>query len=223
MYRTRLERILGGLPHQTLYAFDSIKRPKTYPNRALLLAQGQAPIGILLIRSGRVRLSICNREGKKVIFRIAEPGDILGMSGVLTGKSHLFSAESLEACQVDFVSSENFREFLQRYPNACLRVAQEMSENYRAACNDVTSRFRSVRERLAQFLLQASSKVSGPAGHERLNLAVNQDEIAQLFGVTRESISRAFSDLKKRGIVRGRRSTWVICNKSGLEMAAGNY
>lgn len=170
-----------------------------------------------------MRLSVCNSEGKKVIFRIAEPGDILGISGVLTGKSHAFSAESLEVCQVDFVSSQDFRDFLQRYPNACLRVAQEVSESYRAACNDVMARSHSVSERLAQFLLQASSKMSIPEGHGRVDLAVNQDEIAQLLGVTRESISRAFSDLKKRGIVRGRRSTWVICNKSALQMVAGNY
>ncbi|MBV8053114.1 MAG: Crp/Fnr family transcriptional regulator [Acidobacteriaceae bacterium] len=223
MYQIRSERMLSGLPHQVLQAFDRIRHSRTYGNGALLLVQGQAPTGILLVRRGKVRLSVCDSQGKTVVFRIAEPGDVLGISGVLTGKYQAFTAESLGLCQVDFVSAEDFHAFLQTYSSASVRVAQVISEAYRGACHDVTLRSHSIRERLAQFLLQASSQASVPGGLGRLDLAVNQEEIAQLFGVTRESISRAFADLKKRGIVRGRRSTWVICDKSALQMVAANH
>jgi CRP-like cAMP-binding protein len=45
-------------------------------------------------------------------------------------------------------------------------------------------------------------------------LALGHEEIAEKIGVARETVSRAFSDLKKRGIVRGKGSTWVICDES---------
>jgi len=54
------------------------------------------------------------------------------------------------------------------------------------------------------------------------DLALSHAEIAEMIGVARETVSRAFSDVKKRGILRGKRSTWVICNESALKAIAGD-
>jgi len=54
------------------------------------------------------------------------------------------------------------------------------------------------------------------------DLALSHAEIAEMIGVARETVSRAFSNVKKRGILRGKRSTWVICNESALKAIAGD-
>jgi CRP/FNR family transcriptional regulator, cyclic AMP receptor protein len=224
MYKTQAERLFSGLSAQTLQAFETIKSARAYHKGVLLFVEGQSPRGIFVLSSGRVRLSTSTTTGKRLIVKIAEPGDILGLNAAVSGKPHQVSAESVEVCQVDLVRHEDFLRFLKTYPDFCLKVAEQLSEGYRAAHREATSRGNSVSERLAKLLLEWKPRRGTSFGQEpRIDLALSHEEIAEKIGVARETVSRAFSDLKKRGILRGRRSTWVICDESALNVIAGNY
>lgn len=179
---------------------------------------------MFVLCSGRVKISSATADGKRIILKIAGPGDILGLHAAVSGKPHQASAESLEPCQLTFVKLPDFAQFLKDYPDFCLRVAEQLSESYRAAHREVTSRANSVSGRLARLLLEWRPSDGTRFGQEsRIDLLLSHEQIAEKIGVTRETVSRTFSDLKKRGILRGKRSTWVICNESALEEIAGRY
>jgi CRP/FNR family transcriptional regulator, cyclic AMP receptor protein len=222
MHKTRTEHLFSNLSPKTLQAFEAIKHPRTYPQRALLFAEGQSPSGIFLLCSGRVRISSATADGKRIILRVARPGDILGLDAVVSGKPHQASAESLEPCHLTFVKRQDFVQLLKDDPDLCLKVAEQLSEKYRAAHREVTSRINSVSGRLAKLLLEWKPSDGTSFGEEfRIDLLLSHEQIAEKIGVTRETVSRTFSDLKKRGILRGKRSTWVICNESALKEIAG--
>jgi len=223
--KTRAERIFCNLPTSALQAFETIKYATAYPKGAVLFVEGQAPRGIFVLCKGRVKLSICATDGKTLIVKIVEPGEVLGLGGTVSGKPYELTAETIDPCQVNFVKREDFLRFLREHAEACFKVAQQLSEKYNTACHEVRSLglSHSAGEKLAKLLLEWSSKNAEGAKQEpRLKLALTHEEIAQMIGTSRETVTRLFADLRKRQIVHTKGSTLVIRNKAALKLIASN-
>src|SRR5712692_5584012 len=71
-----------------LRAFDAIKIPTTYPRGAVLYVEGEEPRGIFALCQGRAKLTLSSSEGKTMILRIVEPGEVLGLNAILSGKPY---------------------------------------------------------------------------------------------------------------------------------------
>jgi len=223
--KMRTERLFCYLPASALQGFENIKYATAYPKGAVLFVEGQAPRGIFVLCKGRVKLSICASDGKTLILKIAEPGEVLGLSATVSGKAYELTAESIDPCQVNFVKREDFLRFLKDHAEACFKVAEQLSEKYNNACHEVRSLglSHSAGEKLAKLLLEWSSRNGEAIKQEpRLKLALTHEEIAQMIGTSRETVTRLFADLKKRQIVQTKGSTLVIRNKSALRLLATN-
>ena len=153
--KVRAERIFCNLPAAALRSFESIKYATAYPKGAVLFVEGQSPRGIFVLCKGRVKLSICSTDGKTLIFKIVEPGEVLGLSASVTGKPYEVTAETVDPCQVNFVKRDDFLRFLHENSEACLRVAEQLSEKYNSACREIRSLAlsHSAAEKLAKLLL----------------------------------------------------------------------
>ena len=223
--KTRTERLFCDLPAPALQAFESIKYATAYPKGAVLFVEGQAPRGIFVLCKGRVKLSICATDGKTLIVKIAEPGEVLGLSASVSGKPYELTAETIDPCQVNFVKRDDFLRFLREHSDACFKVAEQLSEKYNTACHEVRSLglSHSAGEKLAKLLMEWSSK-NGESNklEPRLKLALTHEEIAQMIGTSRETVTRLFADLKKRQIVQAKGSTLIIRNKGALKLIASN-
>jgi CRP/FNR family transcriptional regulator, cyclic AMP receptor protein len=128
----RKDYIFCGLPKDDLQAFESFTHSIAYPKDTLLFAEGQMPRGVFVLCRGRVKLSLCSRSGKTLIMKIVEPGEILGLSAAIRGNSYQVTAETLDPSQLKFARREDFLCFLREHSEACLRVAQQLSEKYMA-------------------------------------------------------------------------------------------
>ena len=82
--KMRSDRIFCDLPTASLQSFEAIKYATAYPKGAVLFVEGQAPRGIFVLCKGRVKLSICATDGKTLILKIAEPGEVLGLSATVS-------------------------------------------------------------------------------------------------------------------------------------------
>src|SRR5579862_716537 len=223
--KTRSERLFCDLPSAALQTFESIKYATAYPKGAVLFVEGQAPRGIFVLCKGRVKMSICATDGKTLIVKIAEPGEVLGISATVSGKPYELTAETIDPCQVNFVKREDFLHFLKEHSEACFKVAEQLSEKYNTACHEVRSLglSHSAGEKLAKLLLEWSSKNGEAIKQEpRVKLALTHEEIAQMIGTSRETVTRLFADFKKRQIVQSKGSTLVIRNKAALKLIAAN-
>jgi CRP/FNR family transcriptional regulator len=221
----RTERLFCNLPSAALRSLETIKYAAAYPKGAVLFVEGQAARGIFVLCKGRVKVSICAADGKTLIMKIAEPGEVLGLSATVSGKPYELSAETIDPCQVNFVKRDDFLRFLTAHSEACFKVAEVLSEKYHTACQELRTLglSHSAGEKLAKLILEWSSK-NGEAAKlvPRLTLALTHDEMAQMIGTSRETVTRIFADLKKRQIVQGKGSTLIVRDKAALTSIASN-
>jgi len=223
--KLREDRLFCDLDTASLQAFENIKYATAYPKGAVLFVEGQSPRGIFVLCKGRVKLSICATDGKTLILKIAEPGEVLGLSASVSGKAYELTAETIDPCQVNFIKREDFLRFLKDHSDACFKVAEQLSDKYNNACHEVRSLglSHSAVEKLAKLLLDWSSRNGEASKQEpRLKMVLTHEEIAQMIGTSRETVTRLFADLKKRQIVQSKGSTLHIRNKAALKVLASN-
>jgi CRP/FNR family transcriptional regulator len=218
----RSEGFFCSVSPRTEKALGEIRRTSAYPAGAILFMEGEAARGVYIVCQGRVKLLTTNSDGKTLIFKIAKPGDILGLNATLAGIPHEITAETLQPTQMAYVSREDFLRFIREHGDACLQVAQHLGRDCHSAYEVIRSigLSNSVEEKLARFLVDWSADGQTTSGGLRVKLALTHEEIAQLIGCSRESVSRSFSDFKRRGLVEVNGSTLLVQNKPALETLA---
>ena len=207
------------LPPTALQAFESIKYATAYPQKAVLFVEGQMPRGIFVLCKGRVKLSINSPSGRTVIVKLVEPGEVLGMSATISGKPYQVTTETIDPCQVNFVKRDDFLRFLKEHGDACLHAAQHISRECQDAYEVIRSigLSRSVSARVAKFFLESATDGRVTKGAVHASLALTHEEIAQLMGTCRETITRTMAEFRKKDIVELKGSTLIIHNKPALE------
>lgn len=220
----REERLFCNLSGPALQTLASITSPASYPKGATLYVEGQSPRGVFILCSGRVKLSTSSSDGRTIILRMAESGDVLGMPATLTGKPYELTADVLEPTQANFIHRQDFLNFLQDHGEAALRVAQQLGEIYHSAVSEMRTigLSHSAAEKLARFLLGLSARDNEGEDKAKLTLTLTHEEIAQISGASRETVTRVFADFKKKQLLQVKGSTVVIKNKAGLETFLGS-
>lgn len=212
-----------NLADETLRGLDRIKYETCYPRGALLFVEGQLPRGVFILCDGRVKLSTSSSDAKVIITQIAERGELLGLSAALSGEPHEVTAETLSPCQVAFVRRDDFMRFLSENGDACLRVAQQMSDNYRKAFDQVRllGLSHSAAGKFARFLLEYSSRRGTPTDcGKSLKMTLTHEEIGQLIGASRETVTRLFSEFKSERFIQVKGATLLVNNEPALEALA---
>jgi len=200
-------------------SFEALKYATVFPKGAVLFVEGQSPRGVFMLCAGRVKLTTCSSDGKALIARIAEGGEVLGMSAAVSGRPYMVTAETLVPCQVNFIKREDFLGFLKENGAACLRVAEHLSNNYHSAVEQSRSLglSHSASEKLAKLMLEWCAK-NGKETDKGISLkmTLTHEEIAQLIGASRETVTRLLGDFKAKGLISVKGSTLIICNKPAL-------
>jgi CRP/FNR family cyclic AMP-dependent transcriptional regulator len=204
-------------------ALDDIKHTSSYPEGALIFVEGQNARGVHVLCQGRVKLQTTNRDGKTIILKIAEAGDVLGLHSVISGTAHEATAETLQPSQVAFVRREDFLKFLQRSPEACLKAAEALSRDCQSAFDVIRSiaLSHSVSEKVARLLLHWAADAPVREGAIRVRLTLTHEEIAELIGSSRETVTRILAQFRKQKIAEVQGATLVLLDKSKLERLLG--
>jgi CRP/FNR family cyclic AMP-dependent transcriptional regulator len=218
----RSEHFFCSLSPESLEAFNQIKHASVFPEHAVLFLEGQTPRGIFMLCQGQAKLSIASRDGKTFILRIAKPGEVLGLHAVVTGKPYELTAETMQPSQLDFVSHPDLSRFIKEHGDACLQVAKHIGRDCQDAYDVVRSigLSHSVSARGATFLLASATDGQGGKGLLHTRLGLTHEDIAQLMGTSRESITRTLGDFRKKNIVELKGSSLIIHNQAALERLA---
>jgi len=129
------------------------------------------------------------------------------------------TVETMQPSQLNFVSREDFLRFLTEHGDACLQAAQHISRDYQDACGVIRSvgLSHSISERLARFFLESSAEGQVAKGVVRTKLALTHEDLSQLIGTSRESITRTLAEFRRQNLVELKGSTLTIRNKAALE------
>jgi CRP/FNR family transcriptional regulator, cyclic AMP receptor protein len=220
----REEHLFCNLPNPALRRLNEIKSTAVYPKSAMLFIEGQQPRGVFVLCAGRVKLSTSSKEGKTIITKLSEAGDVLGLNATVSNRPYEVTAEMVEPGQANFIARDAFLQFLREYREVAVRVAEQLSRNYYAAYEEIRTLglASSTGEKFAKLLLSWSpdskpfdSKNGGDASQVKLTLT--HEEIAEMIGTTRETVSRLFSEFKKKQLVQLKGSTLLIRSRAALE------
>jgi CRP/FNR family transcriptional regulator len=211
------------LKPDVLHAFESLKITNTYPRGATLFSEGENTNGVYMLCRGRVKLSAYSSDGKALILRIAHEGEILGLSAVVGETPHKATAEVIENCQVNFVGKADFLRFLHEKAEAGFNALRQLSSNYHAAYTQVCSLglSNSVGDKLAKLFLNWCESADCTSGRIHLKITFSHEEIAEMIGTSRETVTRLLKDFRQRELISLKGSDLYINDLHQLEAAIG--
>jgi CRP/FNR family transcriptional regulator, cyclic AMP receptor protein len=215
----REEHLFCNLPLPALQKLNEIKSTGIYPKSTMLFIEGQQPRGVFVLCAGKAKLSTSSSAGKTIITKISEAGDVLGLNATISNRPYEVTAEMMEPGQANFIARDALLQFLCEHGEVALRVAEQLSRNYYTAYEEIRTLglTSSPSEKFAKLLLSWSPNEVNPAGPAHLKLTLTHEEIAEMIGTTRETVSRLFSDFKKKQLLQTKGSTLIIRNKPALE------
>ncbi len=209
------------LPAPVIEAFQKIKFTLSYPAGATLFAEGQACRGIYILCKGRVKLSSTSSQGQTLILKIAQPGEVLGLNASVSKVSHQMTAETGQPCQLNFVKRDDFLTFLTDHSEANMQAAIHLSRDCQEAYQHLRSFIKhSAPQRIARLMLDWSHEDGGVVTSRGIKVALTHEEIGQIIGMSRETVSRTLADFRKQRFAALRGSTLLIQNVAALQKLA---
>lgn len=210
-----------NLPEDLLGEFSAMGHLTLFPANAILLNEGQVPRGVYILCSGRVKLAVEAHDGKTVILKIAGDRHLVGLSAIVSGRPSPVTATTIELCQIKFVEQSNVLHLLEHNSVAALACAHLLASEVGTTFDDVHDLLlaRSSTEKLARLLL---SWVEGEPHNRDLRVSSDftHEEMAQMIGSSRETVTRLLSDMKRKELIRLEGSTLVIPNRIALQAIA---
>jgi CRP/FNR family transcriptional regulator len=206
-----------------LRGLDDVKVSNYYPRGSVLFAEGQRPRGVYILCEGRAKVSIGSAEGRTVVLRIAEAGDLLGVNSVLTGRPSGATVETLERCRIDFVSRSEFMKLLAHDNRAYLGVARSLGNKLSRVMEHARLLLLSqtAAEKLAGLLVRwCDDRGKRTAQGIRINTGLTHEEIAQMICSSRETVTRLLGEFKRKQIVNFVGNAIFVRDRKALESVA---
>ena len=189
----------------------------------VLFAEGEPALGVFILRAGRATVSISSSEGRVVILRIAQPGDVLGLNSALRNESYNTTARLVESGRTDFIPRKQLVELWERNHPVAKAISQLLAREVAELIERTRSLLlpRTAKAKLARLLLEWSEQggtTNAPAA--RITRNFTHEEIAHMIGSTRETITRLLASLNRRQTIRVTPDSIVICNRGALQKIA---
>lgn len=213
-----------GFSERSRAALRPIMHVSTYPEGALIVMEGEAARGVHLLCQGRVKLLTTNSDGKTFILKIANAGEVIGLNPILMGMPYDITVETLQPCQLAFIPREEFLRFMKEHNDASFQVAQHLGRDCQMAYEVIRSigLSNSAAEKLARFLVEWAGDGRPSGGVVRVKLTLTHEEMAQLIGCSRETVSRTLGEFKRQHLLEVNGSTLVLRDIAALEDLAAN-
>jgi len=137
------------------------------------------------------------------------------MMAVLAGTSYEATAETYRPCQVAYVRRGDFLRFIADHPEAYPGIVKQLSSSYARACEQLrnVASSASAQERVGRLLLEWSKETKWG---NQITLPLTQEEIGELIGVSRETVTRALSQLRDHRLIVRKGVTLTIPDRAAL-------
>jgi CRP/FNR family cyclic AMP-dependent transcriptional regulator len=173
-----------------------------YPRGSVLFREGDRPSAAFVLCSGKVKVSASSREGRTMILRIADAGDVLGLSAALTEADHEVTVEVLEPCKARVLPLKFLHNLLREYPDASLGAAKVLAVDYRAAFDEarLVSLPGTPGGRVARLILDWAAEARRNSA-AFVTMSLTHEEVASMTATTRETVTRTLSKMRRDKVI----------------------
>lgn len=213
--------LLAGFHEAEMATIAKAFKPTRFSSGQLIFSRNDSGDFLLLIASGRVRVSIMSEEGRELSVRHAVRGDIIGEIAVLDGLPRSADASALSDIQCFTLFRADFQALVRVFPNLSIRLIEFLCARLRTTTSQLEAiALHPIEVRLARFLLVALGGRKAEQGKRvPLELGFSQSELAQLLGASRPKVNGALGLLENAGAIK-RTADRLFCDPALLAQIA---
>lgn len=196
-------KLFKELTPQEVEELDRIARMVSVKKNEAIYYPGDPSRGVYILKSGRVKISRLSKGGREVTVALLKPGEVFGELEILSDTSREDLAMALDDSQLCVIQKELFLSMVRQKPEICFSVTKLIGTRMGRIESLVENLvFRDVHSRLAYLLVDLSKNYGKrmPEGI-RLEVKLTQQEIANLIGSSRETVSSVLGELKNEGLI----------------------
>lgn len=193
------ETIFRGLTDSELDEVLEIMNIREFKRNETVFLDGEEGDSFYLVLSGEVRIYKISADGREKTLATITSGDFFGEMALLDHKVRSASAATVTKSKLGTIYREHFNKLIYEHPQIPLKMIVQLTERLRRANDQIESlAFKDVRERVVQFILQ--SVEIGETGSGLMRKTTHQ-EIANLIGSSRETVTRILGQLQENGLI----------------------
>jgi CRP/FNR family transcriptional regulator len=211
--------LFAGLSEEKFCEVQNMVSKATYQPGEAMFREGDHCSNLYVLRSGQVKLTTSLPDGRSQILRLGVPGHFLGFE-VVDHDHYLYTAEALTTVEACLIRQKDMLRAVAENPMVCRRIARTLTEELEQAegmIRDLGT--KNAGERIASFLLSLASNQSNLS--ENLPLHLARHEIAEMVGLSTETVSRIMAQLQREAIIIAPRGSIRILDVDRLRSRAG--
>jgi CRP-like cAMP-binding protein len=191
----------------------------TLKRGATIVSKGDPGNSLVVVVSGTVKISISSPDGRSAILNLIGAGEIFGEVALLDGRARTADATANTNCEIYVIDRRDFIPFVRSHPALAMKLIELLCERLRWTSDQVEEVIlQNLPGRLASALLRLTEKHKlAPAGR---TIAITQQEISEMVGMTRESINKQLRAWAARNWVRLEHGAIVVLNAEMLRELA---
>lgn len=204
-------------------ALYSIGKRRSFAKNDFIFKAGETDLNIWVLQSGRVKLFGSSAQGREVLLSFILAGEIFGLAECFQEQPRLIYASAAEACEGVSISHTQFKEWLSGRPEIACVLMKIMASRMR----EIGQRFLSlangnIQMGVAQLMLRLGATYGDQVGpHIHVNsIPLTVQDIADMVGASRQSVSTCLAEMKRQGIVDCVRHIMIIKQWENLHQIA---
>jgi CRP/FNR family transcriptional regulator, cyclic AMP receptor protein len=216
---------LAHLDAQDRESLMARAQSRAFQRNDAIFCAGSPGENVYILVEGRVKIFALSPIGKSVILWFCFPGEIFGLAEIARGGRREVDAEACTDSEVLIIPRAEFHEFLLQRPSAAMRVVDLLSCRLRAIGDMLLNLTTDdVLTRVIKLLVRLSARYGKPLRPHGMRLDINltHQEIADMIGTSRQSVSTILSQLRRQGLLCIKNHTIQIENCELLEQLAAD-
>ncbi|MBI3282580.1 Crp/Fnr family transcriptional regulator [Candidatus Curtissbacteria bacterium] len=195
-----------------LDSFFSESKPLRYKKGEVIFRAGDQPPGIYYLAAGYVRVYSFSKSGEELTLIIFRPGDIFPVSWAVNSAPSGYFVEAMTPSELWRVSREEFLEYVHDKPKILFELIRRMMERFLGLMHRMEHlAFGNARSKVASILLICAERFSKRVGKVTvIDVPLTHNDIANLVGLTRETVSIEMKKLEKKNLISYRGKLLVV-------------
>src|SRR5262245_47573433 len=214
--------LLQDLPPDTLHRLVQNIEMREVRRRQVIYLPGDPGQAVFFVNGGRVKISKVTRDGKELTLAYRGPGDIFGELAMIDGGPREEMAEAMENALISELPRQEFERIVQKEATVGYKLTKIVASRRREVENKIEQLiFKDVNAKLAELLLRLASEYGiEDARGTLVSLKITHQEMANLIGSTRETVSLTLSQFKRKGLIQTDGRKVILADREGLRALA---
>lgn len=203
-------------------ALEAVGRRQRHRRGAVIFREGTPSASVIIVRTGRVKVSSDTASGNEVVLAVRGPGALLGELSAIDGGPRSATVTALESVTALAIPSAQFERHLLAHGRVAFVLMRELTRRLRDADRKrIEFGAYDTTGRVAARLIELADRFGVPTDEGlRINLPLSQDELAGWTGASREAVTKALRVLRQEGMIKTGRLRVVITDLDALKHLA---